>query len=82
VSLQFQADVFNIFNRTNLAPVGFPATGEGGTISSTLGPYLGNPTIGPGEPLNVEFAPKVLFYTYSLNRERLNPKGLGRLLFV
>jgi hypothetical protein len=61
VSLQFQADVFNIFNRTNLAPVGFPATGEGGTISSTLGPYLGNPTIGPGEPLNVEFALKVLF---------------------
>jgi hypothetical protein len=54
--------VYNVFNRTNLAPVGFPATGrEGGTITSTLGPYLGNPTIGPGEPLNAEFALKVLF---------------------
>jgi hypothetical protein len=61
VSLQFRADIYNIFNRTNLAPVGFPATGDGGTISSTIGPYLGNPTIGPGEPLNVEFALKVLF---------------------
>ncbi len=61
VSAQFRADIYNIFNRTNLAPVGFPATGEGGTIGSTIGPYLGNPTIGPGEPLNVEFALKILF---------------------
>lgn len=61
VTLQFKANIYNIFNRTNLAPVGFPATGEGGTIGSTLGPYLGNPTIGPGEPLNAEFAAKILF---------------------
>jgi hypothetical protein len=44
-----------------LAPVGFPATGETGTIGETIGPFLGNPTIGPGEPLNAEFAPKILF---------------------
>jgi hypothetical protein len=62
VSLQFQAQLFNIFNHTNLAPVGFPSTGDGGgTIGSTIGPYLGNPGIGPGEPLNVDFALKVLF---------------------
>jgi outer membrane receptor protein involved in Fe transport len=61
VNLQFKANIYNIFNHTNLAPVGFPATGEGGTIGSTIGPYLGNPTIGPGEPLNAEFAIKVLF---------------------
>ncbi len=61
VSIQFKANMYNLFNRTNLAPVGFPATGEGGTIGSTLGPYLGNPTIGPGEPFNTEFALKVLF---------------------
>jgi hypothetical protein len=61
VSAQFSANVFNIFNRTNLAPVGFPDAGEGGTISSTLGPYLGNPGIGPGEPLNAEFALKLIF---------------------
>ena len=61
VKLQLRADMFNLFNHTNLAPVGFPSTGEGGTIGSTLGPYLGNPTIGPGEPFNVEFAAKIIF---------------------
>ena len=61
VSTQFRVDVFNIFNRTNMAPVGFPSTGEGGTIGSTLGPYLGNPGIGPGEPLNAQFALKIIF---------------------
>jgi hypothetical protein len=61
VSTQFRIDVFNIFNRTNMAPVGFPDAGEGGTIGSTLGPYLGNPGIGPGEPLNAQFSLKVIF---------------------
>jgi hypothetical protein len=63
VSTQFRVDVFNIFNRTNMAPIGFPSTGYtgGGTIGSTLGPYLGNPNIGPGEPLNAQFALKVIF---------------------
>jgi hypothetical protein len=61
VSAQFRADVFNIFNRTNYAPVGFPDAGEGGTIGSTIGPYLGNPGFGPGEPVNAEFALKILF---------------------
>jgi hypothetical protein len=61
VSTQFRIDVFNMFNRTNLAPAGFPTAGEGGTIGETLGPYLGNPGIGPGEPLNAQFSLKVLF---------------------
>ncbi len=61
VTAQFKANIYNVFNHTNLAPVGFPSTGEGGTIGSTIGPYLGNPTIGPGEPLNAEFAVKILF---------------------
>jgi hypothetical protein len=61
VGTQFSINVFNIFNRVNLAPVGFPDAGEGGQIGSTLGPYLGNPGIGPGEPLNAEFALKILF---------------------
>lgn len=61
VSTQFRVDVFNIFNRTNMAPLGFPDTGEKGTIGSTIGPYLGNPGIGPGEPLNAQFALKVIF---------------------
>jgi hypothetical protein len=61
VSLQLKANMYNLFNHTNLAPVGFPSTGEGGTIGSTLGPYFGNPTIGPGEPYNTEFAGKIIF---------------------
>jgi Carboxypeptidase regulatory-like domain len=61
VGAQFSVNVFNIFNRINLAPVGFPGAGEGGEIGSTLGPYLGNPGIGPGEPLNAEFALKIIF---------------------
>ncbi|AXC15244.1 Oar protein [Acidisarcina polymorpha] len=61
VTAQFRADIFNIFNRTNLAPLGFPSTGETGQIGSTIGPYLGNPGIGPGEPLNAQFALKIIF---------------------
>ena len=61
VGAQFSANVFNIFDRTNLAPVGLPSSGEGGVIGSTIGPYLGNPGIGPGEPLNAEFALKIMF---------------------
>jgi hypothetical protein len=61
VRAQFTANMYNLFNHTNLAPVGFPFTGEGGTIGSTIGPYLGNPTIGPGEPFSAEFALKILF---------------------
>jgi hypothetical protein len=61
VRVQFTANMYNLFNHTNLAPVGFPSTGEGGTIGETIGPYLGNPTIGPGEPFNTEFALKILF---------------------
>jgi hypothetical protein len=61
ISAQFRADMINIFNRTNLAPVGWPTTGQGGQISSTIGPFLGDPGIGPGEPFNVQFSLKILF---------------------
>jgi hypothetical protein len=61
VSAQFKADMFNIFNRTNYAPVGFPQASEGGIIGETIGVYLGNPGFGPGEPFNVEFGLKILF---------------------
>jgi hypothetical protein len=61
LSAQFSANIFNVFDRTNYAPVGFPTTGEGGVIGSTVGVYLGNPGIGPGEPVNAEFAIKLIF---------------------
>jgi hypothetical protein len=41
--------------------LGWPATSEVGEIGSTIGPFLGNPGIGPGEPFNVQFSLKILF---------------------
>jgi hypothetical protein len=61
VNAQFRADFFNLFNHTNLAPVGLPTTGESGQISSTIGVFLGNPGIGPGEPENIQFSLKIAF---------------------
>ena len=61
VSAQFRADMINIFDRTNLAPAGWPTASEAGEIGSTIGPFLGDPGIGPGEPFNVQFSLKILF---------------------
>jgi hypothetical protein len=63
VSLQFRADMFNIFNRTNLGWVGLPTvnTSSGGVIATTIGGDLGNPGVGPGEPFNALFTAKIVF---------------------
>jgi len=61
INAQLRADIINVFNRTNLAPVGFPTAGETSTIGSTIGQYLGNPGIGPGEPVNAQLALKIIF---------------------
>jgi hypothetical protein len=61
VSAVFRADMINIFNHTNLAPLGWPTTSEAGEIGSTIGAFLGNPGIGPGEPFNVQFSLKIIF---------------------
>jgi hypothetical protein len=61
IRAQFRADMINIFDHTNLAPVGWPTSNETGEIGSTIGPFLGNPGIGPGEPFNVQFSLKILF---------------------
>jgi hypothetical protein len=53
--------MINIFNHTNLAPLGWPTTSETGEIGSTIGAFLGNPGIGPGEPFNVQFSLKIIF---------------------
>jgi len=62
VSAQLRADIFNVINHDNLSPVAILSnTGEGGTINQTIGVALGNPGIGPGEPLNAQFSLKILF---------------------
>ncbi len=58
---QFRIEMFNLFNRVNLAP---PSTTIGpgfGQSSDTIGDYNGAPGIGAGEPFNVQFALKILF---------------------
>jgi len=62
LELQLRAEMFNIFNRVNLAN---PGTGT--LSSSTFGRSTstrnnsGAPGIGPGEPFNVQFAGKLIF---------------------
>jgi len=73
VNVQLRAEMYNLFNRVNLAN---PActqlcndywsspqqTGSGfGTSGSTIGSGNFSPGIGPGEPFNVQLALKILF---------------------
>ncbi len=61
-TLQLRVEMFNVFNRINLAPIGAPQTGEQGTtIGSTIGAFFGAPGIGPGEPFNMQIAGKIIF---------------------
>jgi hypothetical protein len=66
-TVQFRSEIFNLFNRLNLAPpfpTGFagPNAQNGfGVSADTIGDYNGAPGIGPGEPFNVQFALKLVF---------------------
>jgi hypothetical protein len=61
VNLQIRVDIFNIYNRTNLALVGEPFASETGQIGSTLSASQGSPGIGPGEPANAQLSAKIIF---------------------
>ena len=62
VSAQLRADIFNLFNHSNLSPLALLANaGEGGTINSTIGAAIGNPGIGPGEPRNAQISVRLSF---------------------
>jgi len=60
LKLQVRADMFNIFNRINLAS-GAGSVGGGGVINDTIGDFNGAPGIGPGEPFNIQLAAKIIF---------------------
>jgi len=54
-------ELYNLFNRTNLAP---PSGGLGsgfGITADTIGDYNGAPGIGPGEAFNVQLGLKITF---------------------
>ena len=62
VNLQLRAEMFNIFNHTNLAnpSVSTLSSASFGQSTSTRN-NSGAPGIGPGEPFNVQFAGKIIF---------------------
>lgn len=61
VNFQLRAELFNIFNRINLAnPNVSLSSSSFGRISSTRN-GSGAPGIGSGEPFNVQFAGKIIF---------------------
>lgn len=63
VRAQFRVEMFNLFNRINLAtPDNSVADGSAnGTITTTIGNFNGAPGIGPGEPFNTQLALKIQF---------------------
>jgi hypothetical protein len=61
INTQFRIEMFNLFNRVNLAP---PSTTNGsglGITADTIGDWNGAPGIGPGEAFNMQLGLKVIF---------------------
>jgi hypothetical protein len=61
INAQFRVELYNLFNRVNLAP---PSGGLGsgfGITADTIGDYNGAPGIGPGEAFNVQLGLKITF---------------------
>ncbi len=62
IKAQFRVEMFNTFNRINLASgVGATCPTCGGTITDTIGDFNGAPGIGPGEAFNLQLGLKILF---------------------
>ena len=63
VGIQFRTEIFNLFNQLNLAhPDGSIDDGASfGRISATRASNNGDPSIGPGEPRNVQLALKIIW---------------------
>jgi hypothetical protein len=61
VKAQFRVEMFNLFNRINLASgVGATSPG-GGAIQDTIGDFNGAPGLGPGEAFNIQLGAKIIF---------------------
>ena len=58
--VQLRAEMFNIFNRINLASGGGSVGGDG-FVRDTIGDFNGAPGIGPGEAFNIQLAAKIIF---------------------
>jgi hypothetical protein len=60
LKLQLRAEMFNTFNRINLA-TGAGSVGSNGVVGDTIGDFNGAPGLGPGEPFNLQIAGKIIF---------------------
>src|SRR5437764_3252734 len=60
MKLQLRAEMFNVFNRINLA-TGAGSVGSDGTVRDTIGDFNGAPGLGPGEPFNLQLADQIIF---------------------
>ena len=60
IKLQLRAEMYNMFNRINLAS-GPGSVGGNGLASDTIGDFNGAPGIGPGEPFNLQLVGKIIF---------------------
>lgn len=58
--IQLRAEMFNAFNRKNLAS-GAGSVGSNGVVADTIGDFNGAPGLGPGEPFNMQLAAKIIF---------------------
>jgi hypothetical protein len=63
VTTQFRVEMFNLFNRLNLAAPGdgFCTDSQSCAIGTTIGANYGAPGIGAGEPFNTQLALKIIF---------------------
>ncbi len=61
INSQFRIEMFNLFNRINLAPPNGSLGGGFGITADTIGDSYGAPGIGPGEAFNLQLAFKIIF---------------------
>jgi len=61
INTQFRVEIFNLFNRVNMAPPSNYTGGGFGQVTDTIGDFNGAPGIGPGEPFNLQLALKIIF---------------------
>jgi hypothetical protein len=58
--VQLRAEMYNLFNRINLAS-GTGTVSGSGIVNDTIGDYNGAPGIGPGEAFNMQLVAKIIF---------------------
>jgi len=60
LKIQVRAEMYNLFNRVNLAS-GTGTVSGSGIINDTIGDFNGAPGIGPGEAFNMQLVAKIIF---------------------